>query len=67
MQRSQQIIDYIDKQFSELCDGINNGKFYFPFFTKVKFQNENGQTNYMNLTNDQMNKIMQVLKESDNA
>lgn len=65
MQRKLQIIDYIDKQFSQLCDGINNGQYYFPLFTRVKFQNENGETNCLNLTNDQMIKIMQIMKERE--
>ena len=65
MQRRTQIIDYIDNQFSELCDGINNGEYCFPLFTRVKFQNENGETNYLNLTNDQMLKIMQIMKERE--
>lgn len=61
--RNQNIINYINKQFAELCEGIENGDYKFPIFTKVKFENENGKTNYMNLTNDQMLKIMQIMKE----
>lgn len=63
MTRKPNIVQYIDKQFSELCNGVDNGEYTFPVFTKMKLQNENGQTNYLNVTNDQMIKIMQVLKE----
>jgi hypothetical protein len=60
--RNQNVINYIDKQFSKLCEGIENGEYRFPIFTRVKFQNENGETNYMNLTNNQMLKIMQIMQ-----
>jgi hypothetical protein len=60
--RNQNVINYIDKQFSQLCEDIENGEYRFPIFTRVKFQNENGETNYMNLTNNQMLKIMQIMQ-----
>lgn len=61
----QTVINYIDKQFSKVCEGIENGDYKFPLFTMVKFQNENGQTNHMNLTNEQMLKIMKIMKERE--
>ncbi len=59
--QKENTLNYIEKQFLELSEEKDCYK--FSEFTSVKFQNENGQTNYLNVSSDKLLKIMQLLKD----